>query len=197
VKKMPCVFQRDFKDDHTALARDEVTPGCEWVLAGEGVATVKWDGTATMVRDGKIYARFDAKRGKAPPLGFEPCQEPDPVTGHWPGWIPAEGPAYRWIRAAFDNFVNTFGVPPVNGTYEACGPKIGSNPHKLDEHQLIRHGRDVVGEEREGWTFTAIRDLLTGRDDWEGLVFHHPDGRMAKIHRTAFGLPWGAKKRKS
>ncbi len=35
-EKIPTLFVRDLED--RAHVTDEVTPGCEWVLAGEGVA---------------------------------------------------------------------------------------------------------------------------------------------------------------
>ena len=52
MKKMPCLFVRQFHGRDHATLTEEVTPGCEWVLAGEGTASRKWDGTACMVRDG-------------------------------------------------------------------------------------------------------------------------------------------------
>lgn len=85
MKKIISLFQRNYDGDR--LVRNEVVPGAEWVLSGDGVATRKWDGTCCMARNGKLYKRYDAKAGKKPPEGFEPAQEPDPVTGHWPGWL--------------------------------------------------------------------------------------------------------------
>lgn len=76
MKKIPSVFVRNYDGDR--LVRDEVVPGCEWVIAGEGIATRKWDGTACLVRGGKLYRRYDAKHGKTPPPGFDPAQDPDP-----------------------------------------------------------------------------------------------------------------------
>ena len=43
MQKIPTVFQRDPSNPKHVLP--EVTPGCEWVLAGEGVPTRKYDGT--------------------------------------------------------------------------------------------------------------------------------------------------------
>ena len=60
MRKIPSLFKRDYEG--TRLVYDEVVPGSEWVLAGEGVATRKWDGTACMVRDGRLYKRYDCKR---------------------------------------------------------------------------------------------------------------------------------------
>ena len=97
MKKIISLFQRNYDGDR--LVRDEVVPGAEWVIAGEGRATVKLDGTCCMVRNGVLYKRYDAKKGKMPPAGFEPAQEPDPVTGHWPGWLPVgDGPDDQYHR---------------------------------------------------------------------------------------------------
>lgn len=88
MRKMPCLFERDFTDKRRPVLLRAVTLGCEWVLNGEGIASIKRDGTACAVIDGALYARFDAKRGKTPPPGAIPCDpEPDPVTGHWPHWV--------------------------------------------------------------------------------------------------------------
>lgn len=39
MKKIPTLFVREFFPCHKVKITDQVTPGCEWVLAGEGVAT--------------------------------------------------------------------------------------------------------------------------------------------------------------
>ena len=91
MKKIISLFQRNYETDR--LVRDEVVPGAEWVLAGDGVATRKWDGTCCMVRDGRLFKRYDVKKGRTPPPDFEPAQDADATTGHWPGWVPVgEGP---------------------------------------------------------------------------------------------------------
>lgn len=185
MKKIPCLFKREFrgKQDFTLLR--EVTPGCEWVLAGEGVATRKWDGTACLVKDGKLYARYDAKRGKTPPEGAIPCCDPDPETGHWPHWVEAKDqPQFKWHREAWESY-RLFGGA-WDGTYECCGPKLQTNAEHLDGHVLIRHGTDPYPECPRD--FDGLREWLSWRDI-EGIVFHHPDGRMAKIRKADFGLP--------
>ena len=109
---------------------DEVTPGLEWVLAGEGLATVKIDGTCCAVIGGKFYKRYDAKKGKTPPPGAIPCCDPDPVTGHWPHWLlvdPADQGS-NWHLAAYYNAGGTW---LSDGTYEAIGPHFQSNPYAL------------------------------------------------------------------
>ena len=183
MNKIVSLFQRNYDGDR--LVRDELVPGAEWVAAGEGVATRKWDGTCCLVRDGHLYKRYDAKRGKTPPVGFEPAQEPDPVTGHWPGWILVtnapdnwNAPDERWHREAFK------GDEP-NGTYELCGPKVQGNPEGFDTHRLIPHGVERLDDAPR--TFEELKAYLTERT-MEGIVWHHPDGRMVKIKAKDFGI---------
>ena len=181
MKKIISLFQRNYDGDR--LVRDEVVPGAEWVLAGEGKATRKWDGTCCLVRDGKLYKRYDAKKGKTPPSDFEPAQPaPDPETGHWPGWRPVgDGPEDHAHREAWSLPARRL----ADGTYELVGPKVQGNPEHLDKHVLLRHGeREVIGAPR---TFEALRDFF-GWHDIEGIVWHHPDGRMVKIKTKDFGL---------
>lgn len=64
MNKIITLFQRNYETDK--LVRDEVTPGAEWVIAGEGVAARKFDGTCCMVKGGKLYRRYEA-RVKNPP----------------------------------------------------------------------------------------------------------------------------------
>lgn len=204
MKKIPSLFVRDYEDviarvDSTNeksmstkgrfLARQIVTPGCEWVIAGEGIATRKWDGTAILIKEGIMYKRYDAKNGKIPPDGFIPCQEPDDKTGHWPGWIQCFN-ADQSNKYIFDAFANTFSsknVDPVDGTYEAIGPKIGGNKDKKEKHILAQHGFGYVPIMDR--SFDSIK-LYLSLDIIEGIVFYHLDGRMCKVKRSDFGLPW-------
>lgn len=192
MKKMPCLFQRDFTDPVNSTLLQEVTPGCEWVLAGEGTASRKRDGTACAVRDGKLFKRYDCKKGKAPPTGFIPCSEPDPITGHWPGWIEVgEGPEDQWHRQAWQNVAHvedSLALP--DGTYELCGPKIQGNPEGFSAHVFIRHGAEMEAEVPRDWD-----GLRTYMEEYlgEGLVWAHPDGRMCKLRRGDFGFVWPIK----
>lgn len=193
MKKMPCLFVREFEDRGSFTITKNVAPGCEWVLAGEGIATRKWDGTACMVSGGRLYRRYDAKKDrktgqyKAPPTGALPCSDPDPTTGHWPHWVPVgDEPESRWHREAWERGGGAFS----DGTYELVGPAVNGNAERLDGHALIRHGGAALQEAPRD--FDGLRSLLT-EAQMEGIVFHHPDGRMCKIRRNDFGLPWGSK----
>lgn len=180
MEKIISLFQRNYDGDR--LVRDELVPGAEWVAAGEGVATRKWDGTSCKVENRRLWRRYDAKRGKTPPAGFVAAQEPDATTGHWPGWVPVgDGPEDRWHRAAFK------GDEP-DGTYELVGPKVQGNPDRFADHTLVRHGGLRLPDAPR--TFDAICAYLAERNI-EGIVWHHPDGRMVKIKTKDFGLKRG------
>lgn len=192
MQKIISLFQRNYDGDR--LVRDEVVPGAEWVLAGEGIATRKFDGTCCMVRDGKLYKRYDAKQGKTPPPNFEPAQDYDEITGHMPGWVPVgDGPEDRWFREAFavGEFAVTNDVfvgPIQDGTYELCGPKVQGNPEGFDRHVLVQHGAAICDAAPRD--FAGLRAFF---DEWdiEGVVWHHPDGRMVKIKAKDFGIKRG------
>jgi hypothetical protein len=180
VKKIVSLFARNYDGDR--LVRDEVVPGSEWVIAGEGIATRKYDGTCCMVRDGRLYKRHDVKKGRATPDGFEPAQEPDATTGHWPGWLPVgDGPEDRWHREAFARL-----DPIVDGSYELCGPKVQGNAETRSEHVLIAHGSAEPLHDAPR-TFAALREYLRTLP-CEGIVWHHPDGRMVKLKVRDFGF---------
>ena len=194
MRKIPSLFMRNYETDR--LVRDEVVPGSEWVLAGEGHATIKHDGTAVMVRGGKLYKRYDRKRHKktgefkdAPP-GWEPCEEaPNKHTGHWPGWVPVgDEPGSKWHREAFAKALAARAGTLPDGTYEAVGPHFQRNPYGLVRDILWRHGMTIRPDPPRD--FSSLRDYLSGHPGIEGIVWHHPDGRMVKIKRRDFGLPW-------
>ena len=180
MEKILTLFVRNFEGDR--LVRDEITPGAEWVARGEGVPTRKLDGTCCKVENGKLFKRYDAKNGKTPPAGFIPAQDPDPITGHWPGWIAVgEGPEDKYHREAFDPLCYP------NGTYELIGPKINGNPEHHMKHSLIRHGSVGFAGFTVPRTFVGLKCFLASYPT-EGVVWHHPDGRMVKIKAKDFGL---------
>jgi hypothetical protein len=186
MQKIISVFQRNYDSDR--LIRDEVVPGAEWVLAGEGIATRKFEGSCCMVQDRLLYKRYDAKHGKQPPAGFVPAQDPDPTTGHWPGWLRVgAGPEDQWFRHALTGYLDYYMIPwAPDGTYEAIGPHFQGNPEHLDSEHLVEHGRDVLDHCPR--SFADLREYLASRDI-EGVVFWHRDGRRAKVKKKDYGLP--------
>ena len=191
--KIPCLFVRKFANYKPVAILPEVTPGCEWVLMGDGVATRKRDGTACLVRDGLPFKRYDAKKGKIPPANFLPVQPtPDPITLHWPGWLPilAHDKSNKWHTIAWSEWCTVLGQALADGTYELCGPHFQGNPESLISDGFFRHGSEV--EPNAPRDFEGLRLWLASYIG-EGIVFHHPDGRMVKIRRTDFGWPWPLK----
>jgi len=180
MQKIVSLFQRNYDGDRQV--RDEVVAGAEWVLDGEGTPTEKHDGTSCMVRGGRLFKRHDRKGGKTSPDGWEPAEEEaNEHTGHWPGWLPVgPGPEDQWHREAYVASLE-------EGTYELLGPKVQRNPYGNERHVLVRHGSKTLKDDPR--TFDDIRDYLAA---WpiEGIVWHHEDGRMAKIKARDFGLRW-------
>ena len=189
MKKIKSLFKRDYDGDR--LVYDEVVDGCEWVLAGEGVATIKYDGSACAVFDDVVYKRYDRKKNgktglyKPPPKDWQPCQQPDDLTGHWPGWVPiSDKPEDQWH---YEGYLYTASLRFIDdGTYELVGPKIQANPYGLEMHELWKHGEEKIECPRD---FEGIKSFLSSLKH-EGIVFHHQDGRMCKIRRRDFGFEW-------
>lgn len=175
MKKIPTVYVRDANDRRHVTS--EVNPGCEWVFAGEGVATRKYDGTCVMLdEDGDWWARREVKPGKAAPDGFVLAQH-DEVTGKTVGWEPM-------VQSSFAKFHDeALGNPYERravGTYELIGPKINGNPEHAVGHELVPHDdADILFPPLEHEQLKAF--LLD--QPYEGIVWHHPDGRMAKLKR--------------
>lgn len=177
MEKIISLFQRNYDGDR--LVRDEIVPGAEWVIAGEGVATRKYDGTCCLIKDGRLFKRYDVKKGKEPPEGFIPAQQPDNITGHWPGWLPVtEDPSDKYHKEAFTGTKD-------DGTYELCGPKVQGNPEGYSEHRLIRHGITEIEEAPRD--YNGLKEYFRVHDI-EGIVWHHSDGRMVKIKGKDFGI---------
>lgn len=194
MKKIPTLFHREFDNHKVVAITPEVTPGYEWVLNGEGEATVKVDGACCAIIDGKFYKRYDAKKNKKgefkkPPEGAIPCDDPDPVTGHWPHWVEVSenNPEDRWFIEAYKNT----SAPLEDGTYEAIGKHFNGNPYDGDYDVLVRHG-DMVLDNFTDRSFEAIRSLLKDVEI-EGIVFWKDGQPQCKIKRTDFGFEWPIK----
>ena len=206
IKKMKTVFLIQYDNEGNANILNEVRPENEWVLKGEGLATIKFDGTAAIFLNGILHKRFDRKLTKrfsklkrsqgdsfvaeeqmfrTLPEGAIPCDEkPDLVTHHHPHWIPVDdSPENSYFQEALEN-------NPVlieGQTYELVGEKVQGNPENITGHELWMHGSKIVNNIE--LTFEGIKSWLKD-NNVEGLVFHHPDGRMCKLRRCDFNLSW-------
>ncbi len=183
MKKIPTLFERVYENHRVVGITKNVTPGMEWVLNGEGEATVKIDGSCCAIINGEFYKRYDAKKGKKPPEGAIPCCEPDKVTEHWPHWVKVDfdKKGDMWFVKAFENAEDK-----TDGTYEAIGPHFQNNPYNLTCDTLERHGIKKIAVER---TFEGIRDYLAN-NIIEGIVFWKDGEPRCKIKRSDFGLNW-------
>jgi len=178
MRKIPTLFKRD--PDNMARVLPEVHPDCQWVIDGQGIATRKFDGTCVMFDGERWWARREVKPGKTAPAGFVAIST-DEATGKTVGWEPIEQSAYfKYVLYARDNHRGDSYLP---GTYELCGRKVNGNPEGFDRHILIRHD--------DAERFSAPRDFdelaqWMADTEFEGIVWHHPDGRMAKLKRKDF-----------
>lgn len=183
MQKIPTLFIRDENDRR--YVTEHVTPGCEWVLAGEGHATRKYDGTCVMLDEhGNWWARREVKPGKIPPPSFVTA-ECDATTGKTVGWEPVGQSAFaKWHAEALAGSWEAL----TPGTYELVGPKVNGNPERRASHDLIRHEEAEVFA-FDDRSFTELRRILlflAEKYGYEGVVFHHQDGRMVKLKARDF-----------
>ena len=175
MKKIKTLFVRN-EQDRRYVTR-QVEPGCEWVVEGEGTATRKYDGTCVKFDGQQWWARREVKAGKTPPSGYV-VEQHDQVTGKTVGWEPAGQSAFaKYLTEAVKREQRK-----APGTYELCGPKINGNPEGFPHHVLVTHGAVALDAPRD---YDGLRVWLSARAD-EGVVWHHPDGRMVKIKRRDF-----------
>ncbi len=193
MKKIPTLFVREFEGHTVKRVLPEVTEGLEWVLEGEGIATIKYDGSCCAIIDGRLYKRYDAKHGKPIPKGAIPCQEKaDPITGHFPCWLACdrEQPSDKWFYAAYDCLIKDIGIP-LDGTYEAVGVHFQGNPYNMEDDRLVKHGLNVAFLKER--SFEGIKQFLEENYE-EGIVFWKDGEPKCKIKRSDFGLEWGNKR---
>ena len=200
MRKIPTLFVRN-PESHKI--EPTLSDGCEWVLAGQGRATRKVDGTAVLIRNGKAWKRREVKPRRTPPPDFERV-ETDETTAKEVGWVPVRigDPSDQYFVEGIRG--TGIGVPPPQGeTFELVGPMVQNNTENLDRHTLIPHDSEklhiaapprIAGLDAE----RAFEVLDAYLRDWphEGIVWHHPDGRRAKIKRRDFGHPWPLERQK-
>ena len=180
MKKIKTFFLKN--KDNLALVTNEIDPENMWVLE-TGYATRKFDGSACAIIDGKLYKRYDVKKGKKVPEGAILCQEADEITGHHPHWVKCkpDNPGDKYFWEAYDK------EKLEDGTYELIGEKVQGNPEKIVGHKLVRHGEEIYTF--KDFSYGFLKQFLED-NDIEGIVFHdaNPTGNMCKIRKSDYGI---------
>ena len=184
MEKIPTIFERgeNFK------VTDRIRKGCEWVFAGEGRATEKLDGTniRITVRAGKVV-RVEKRRNPSA------AQKQQGVVDGW--YVDADEFAKddKWIIEAVRG-TDVQAWPDGEHPAEALGPNIQGNVLGLEKNLCLPFNLDAPVYENAPRTFEGLRAFLNTLDSKfspghlaEGIVFHYPDGRRAKIKRKDFG----------
>lgn len=182
MKKIPTLFMRNEKFKVTP----EVKTECRWVVDGEGIATEKLDGTNVRltVKGGEVI-HIEKRRN---PTKDEKAQgvEPSYTDAH------RDDSLDKHIFKAADN-TDVSDWPDGKYECEAVGPKIQGNPLELETPRCYPFKFRPVLLPDAPRTFDEIKEYLRNLDSRyrpshlaEGIVFHHPDGRMAKIKRRDF-----------
>jgi len=182
MKKIETIFDRG--DNFRVIPKPRA--GCEWVFAGEGIITEKLDGTniRLTVENGKVI-HVEKRRNPS---------KQEKAQGIEPGYVDASrtDPQDKHIFEAADN-TDVSEWPNRRYECEAVGPKIQGNPLGLESPVCypFRYKPVILDDCVRG--FDSIRGYVLNLESKfspghpaEGVVFHHPDGRMAKIKRKDF-----------
>lgn len=185
MQKIPTLFERDGR----FRVIDRVHPGCEWVLDGEGVATEKLDGTnVRLTVKSERLVRLEKRRNP------NKAQKQQGITDGWYVDIDDRAPEDRWILDAAGN-TSTSAWPNGEHPCEALGPRIQGNPLGLDGHLCVPFDLAAPIYEDAPRNYDDLHEYLATLESRfspghlaEGIVFHHSDGRRAKIKRKDFPL---------
>lgn len=98
----------------------------------------------------------------------------------------------KWILAAARS-TDVSAWPDGEHPCEALGPRIQGNPLGLDQQRCVPFNLEVPVYEDVPRSYGELWDYLAALESRyapghlaEGIVFHHPDGRRAKIKRKDF-----------
>lgn len=183
MEKIPTIFERG--DDFKVVNRPRA--GCDWVFAGEGMATEKLDGTniRLTVRSGQVV-RVEKRRNPSK------VQKQQGIVDGW--YVDADeyGKDDKWIYEAV-RATDVTGWPEGEHSAEALGPSIQGNVLGLDRHICVPFNLEIPVFADVPRSYDQLREYLSALESKfspgnlaEGIVFHHPDGRRAKIKRKDF-----------
>lgn len=183
MEKIPTIFDRG--DDFNVVNRPR--EGCEWVFAGEGRATEKVDGTnvRVTVRAHQVV-RVEKRRNPSK------AQKQQGIIDGWYVDTDENAKEDLWILTAVKGTdVSTW--PDGEHSVEAMGPNIQGNSLNLSTHLCVPFNLEIPAYDEVPRTFDGLQAFLGTIESRfspgnlaEGIVFHHPDGRRAKIKRKDF-----------
>jgi hypothetical protein len=188
MEKIPTMFERD---DHFRVI-DRPRAECAWVFGGEGTPTEKLDGTNVRltVRSGQVV-RVEKRRNPSK------VQKQQGIVDGWYVDTDEYSAEDKWILLAARN-TDVSGWPDGEHACEALGPRVQGNPLDLADHLCVPFNLDVPVYGDVPRSYDGLRDLLATLESRyapghpaEGIVFHHPDGRRAKIKRKDFPVRAG------
>lgn len=189
MKKLPVLFMFEYAGFRKQSCMNLVRLGFEWVTKGQGIATLKIDGSACAIINGKFYRRYDTRDSK-PRKDDIPCQTRDEATSlHFPVWRPCnrEEKADKWQWSAYDRAVRDNGGPLPDGTYEAIGVHFQNNKYGLSYDTLVPHGKVVLEDFPRD--FEGMKQYLA-EHNIEGVVFWKDGEPQCKLRKKDFLLEW-------
>lgn len=195
--KLECPFVRVQKPEGYVVT-PEINPGYEWVLEHPGVIAVeKLHGTnvSIIVENGQIVSMWNRDKR-----------------------IPHFNKDKRWIiEGLIESWCRGYIEPLGDGQHfgELIGKNVNGNPYQIEGHLWIpfeSYAKDHLRYKSWGKypkTFEAISEwfktlmplFCMKRGDTkgfvEGVIFYHPDGRMAKLRRDMFPFWYLSSRHKS
>jgi hypothetical protein len=183
MEKIPTLFERD---DHFQVV-DRPRAECAWVFAGEGTPTEKLDGTNVRLttRSGQLV-RVEKRRNPTK------VQKQRGIVDGWYVDTDEHSTEDKWTLVAATN-TDVSAWPDGEHACEALGPRIQGNPLGLDDHRCVPFNLEVPDYAEVPRSYHGLREYLASMESRfapghlaEGIVFHHPDGRRAKIKRKDF-----------
>jgi len=178
---------------HRALSRN---PDCDWVYNDN--SNVKYyeqfDGDPGLVRNGRLYRRFNLISGFPIPVGWlHHSFNPAEIDGR--GWLPVRDSKSEFKSkhitpdTCYMQAFNNVNQDLEDGTYELIGRTIKGNPYNLKGHRLWNHKAGLLElqlpKDLEEW-----KAYFTSSDPKMGVVMKHTDGRLAKIKSNLVGVKW-------
>jgi hypothetical protein len=183
MEKIPTLFERDDRFRVVDSPREE----CAWVFEGEGLPTEKLDGTNVRltVRSG-LVVRVEKRRNPSK------AQKAQGIKDGWYVDVDEYSAEDKWILASARN-TDVTQWPDGEHSCEALGPRIQGNPLGLEENRCVPFNLEIPAYAAVPRDYVGLRAFLAELESRfapghlaEGIVFHHPDGRRAKIKRKDF-----------